>query len=109
MLTTKVLLNCVISPKGAQFMTINIKDFYLNTPMVCSEYMHLKMSDIWDHIIALYNLNKLTTTDGYVYVLIQKGMYSIPPQESCTTTTQETVSHQSYQQSTITPGFWKHD
>ena len=52
--------------------------FYLNKPMVCPEYMWLKVSDIPAHIIALYKLDKLTTTDGYVYVLIQKGMYSLP-------------------------------
>eukprot|EP00804_Cyclotella_cryptica_P006740 CCRYP_015699-RA/>CCRYP_015699-RA protein AED:0.48 eAED:0.59 QI:0/0/0/0.33/0/0.66/3/0/297 len=55
MLTTKVLLNSVISTKGARFMTIDIRDFYLNTPMVHPEYMRLKLSDIPDHIIALFN------------------------------------------------------
>eukprot|EP00804_Cyclotella_cryptica_P014541 CCRYP_004835-RA/>CCRYP_004835-RA protein AED:0.45 eAED:0.39 QI:0/0/0/1/0/0/2/0/241 len=74
MLTTKVLLNA----KGARIMTIDIRDFYLNTPMVCPKYMCLKVSDIPDHIITLYNLGKLATTDGYVYVLTQKGMYSLP-------------------------------
>eukprot|EP00804_Cyclotella_cryptica_P013851 CCRYP_018168-RA/>CCRYP_018168-RA protein AED:0.40 eAED:0.40 QI:0/0/0/1/0/0/2/0/444 len=32
MLTTKVLLNSVVSTVGARFMTIDIKDFYLNGP-----------------------------------------------------------------------------
>jgi len=110
MLTTKVLLNSVISTKGARFMTIDIKDFYLNTPVVRPEYMHLKVSDIPHHIIALYNLDKLTTTEGYVYVLIQKGMYGLPQagiiaqqlHEKCLTI-------KGYRQSTIMPGFWKHD
>eukprot|EP00804_Cyclotella_cryptica_P031351 CCRYP_012175-RA/>CCRYP_012175-RA protein AED:0.45 eAED:0.45 QI:0/-1/0/1/-1/1/1/0/124 len=78
MLTTKVLLNSVISTKGALFMTIDIKDFYLNTPMACPEYMQLKLSDIPDHIIALYKLDTLATTNGYAYVLIQKGIYGLP-------------------------------
>eukprot|EP00804_Cyclotella_cryptica_P027184 CCRYP_017173-RA/>CCRYP_017173-RA protein AED:0.37 eAED:0.37 QI:0/0/0/1/1/1/2/0/314 len=46
--------------------------------MVRPEYMRLKLSDISDHIIKLYKLDKLVTTDGYVYVLIQKGMYGLP-------------------------------
>ena len=33
MLTVKILLNSVISTEGAKFMTVDIKDFYLNTPM----------------------------------------------------------------------------
>eukprot|EP00804_Cyclotella_cryptica_P019948 CCRYP_007857-RA/>CCRYP_007857-RA protein AED:0.46 eAED:0.46 QI:0/-1/0/1/-1/1/1/0/132 len=49
MLTTKILLNSAISTKGARFMTIDIKDFYLNTPMVRPEYMRLKLSDIRPH------------------------------------------------------------
>jgi hypothetical protein len=37
--TVKILLNSVISTDGAKFMTIDIKDFYLNTPMERYEYM----------------------------------------------------------------------
>ena len=33
LLTVKMLLNSVISTRGAKFMTLDIKDFYLNTPM----------------------------------------------------------------------------
>jgi hypothetical protein len=33
MITTKLLLNSIISTPGPRFMTIDIKDFYLNTPM----------------------------------------------------------------------------
>jgi hypothetical protein len=30
--TAKILINSIISTKGAKFLDINIKDFYLNTP-----------------------------------------------------------------------------
>ena len=33
MCTFKLLLNSIVSTQGAMFMTIDIKDFYLNTPM----------------------------------------------------------------------------
>ena len=33
LLTVKLLLNSIVSTLGAKFMTIDIKDFYLNTPM----------------------------------------------------------------------------
>jgi hypothetical protein len=33
LLTVKILLNSIISMPNAKFMTIDIKDFYLNTPM----------------------------------------------------------------------------
>ena len=32
-LTVNILLNSTISTPGARFMTLNIKDFYLMTPM----------------------------------------------------------------------------
>ena len=37
----KILLNSVLSTEGAKFMTIDIKDFYLNTPMERYEYMRM--------------------------------------------------------------------
>jgi hypothetical protein len=33
LLTVKLLINSIISTQGAKFMTMDIKDFYLNTPM----------------------------------------------------------------------------
>ena len=39
LLTVKLLLNSVVSTLNAKFMTIDIKDFYLNTPMSRYEYM----------------------------------------------------------------------
>jgi hypothetical protein len=39
LLTVKLLLNSIISTENARFMTMDIKDFYLNTPMARYEYM----------------------------------------------------------------------
>jgi hypothetical protein len=58
-------------------MTVNIKDFYLTTPMERPEFMRLKLSDIPGNIIDLYKLRDIAH-DGYVYVCIQKGMYGLP-------------------------------
>ena len=33
LLTNNLLINSTISTAGAKFMTLDIKDFYLNTPM----------------------------------------------------------------------------
>ena len=43
LLTVKLLLNSIISTPGTKFMTIEKKDFYLNTPTARYEYMHLKL------------------------------------------------------------------
>ena len=68
--TVKLILNSIVSTLNAHFMTINIKDFYLNTPMACSEYMHLKLSDLPNSVVKQYNLEAKATMDGYVHVEI---------------------------------------
>ncbi len=40
------MLNSVISRKGAWFSTIDIRNFYLHTPMVDPEYIRIKITDI---------------------------------------------------------------
>ena len=42
--TTKCLLNSTISTPGAQFMTLDIKDFYYGTAMAQYEYMKLALA-----------------------------------------------------------------
>ncbi len=73
-----VLLNSIISTKGAKCMTIDLKDFYLNTPMERPKYMRLKISDIPEEITEQYKLKEITTSDGHVYTEITKGMYGLP-------------------------------
>ena len=69
----KIILNSVISTKGAKFMMIDLKDFYLNTPMKRPEYVRLKMNDITEEIIKQYKLREIATSEGYVYMEITKG------------------------------------
>jgi hypothetical protein len=45
---------------------IDIKDFYLNTPMKQYKYMQLKMLEIPEEIIKEYKLNEILTEDGYI-------------------------------------------
>ena len=74
----KIHVNSILSTPGAKCLTMDIKDFYLNSPMKRPEYMKLKITDIPEEIIQEYNLMKLVTQDGYVYCEITKGMYGLP-------------------------------
>jgi hypothetical protein len=49
MVTVKLHLNSVISTKGACYCTIDLKDFYLMTPMTRPEYMYMKNEDQGPH------------------------------------------------------------
>ena len=80
--TVKILLNSVLSTPDAHFMMINLKDFYLNTPMDCYEHVCIPLTLIPKTIIKLYNLTDLMHK-GAVYAEVCKGMYGLP-QAGCT-------------------------
>jgi hypothetical protein len=75
--TVKILLNSVLSTPDARFMSVDIKDFYLNTPMARYEYMKIPVKDIPDSVMAQYQLTPLAR-NGSVLVEIRKGMYGLP-------------------------------
>ncbi len=56
MVTVKLHLNSVISTKSACYCTIDLKDFYLMTPMARPEYMRMKLKDLPAEFVELYNL-----------------------------------------------------
>jgi hypothetical protein len=78
MVTVKLHLNSTISTKNACYCTIDLKDFYLNSPMDRPESMHMKLSNLPPDFIKFYNLTNLANNNGTIYVKIQKGMYSLP-------------------------------
>jgi hypothetical protein len=78
LLTVKLLLNSIISTPNAKFMAMDIKDFYLNTPMARYEYMRLRIANMPEDVIAHYKLTDIAMHDGYIYCKIQKGMYGLP-------------------------------
>ena len=78
MLLAKILFNSVISTKSARFMTGDIKNFYLNTPLKRKEYIKLKLADIPEEVIIEYKLKNMSTKDESVYLEVSKGMYGLP-------------------------------
>ena len=75
--TVKILLNSVVSTPGAQFMTNDIQDFYLESEMPRYEYMWIPVKDIPDCIMEQYKLEGLIH-NGMILVKIRKGMYGLP-------------------------------
>ncbi len=110
LLTVKILINSIISTPGAKFMTMDIKDFYLNTLMARYKYMQLHIADMPDNIIEHYNLRDKATPDGYIYCKIQKGMYGLPQAGIIAQQLlEERLQKHGYCQSQTTAGLWKHD
>ena len=71
MLLVKILFNSIISTEGEKFMTADIKNFYLMTPLKRWEYIKLRLSDIPDEIVKEYNLKEIATKDGSIYVEVR--------------------------------------
>ena len=71
-MTVKMHLNSVTSTKGAQYCTIDLKDFYLNMLMEQPEYMQMKLKDLPEEFFDMYNLTKIVDDDSNVYIKIQK-------------------------------------
>jgi hypothetical protein len=58
-------------------MCIDVKNFYLNTPLDHPKYIRFHIEDIPDEIITIYNLRDIIH-ENYVYSEINKGMYGLP-------------------------------
>jgi hypothetical protein len=72
--TFKILINSTLSTKDATMIMMDIKSYYLGTPLPRFEYMKILLSRFPEEIIKKYNLNALAV-DGWVYIEIRKGMY----------------------------------
>ena len=77
MTTAKLLFNSVISTPGARFLTLDLKNFYLKTPLPTARYMKMKLDILPEEIIAKYNLRNIVH-NGWVYIKIKRGMYGLP-------------------------------
>ena len=109
MLLVKIMLNSVVSTPGARFMSIDIKNFYLATPMKRYEYIKLKLNTLPDEIIREYKLRDIATPDGAVYVEVRKGMYGLPQAGILANELLEKrLNKHGYFQSPQIPGLWAH-
>ena len=78
LLAVKLLLNIIFYTAGPKFFTMDIKNFYLNTPLPRYEYFRFKISDMPDDFIKSYVLYQKATKEGYLYVECRRGMYGLP-------------------------------
>jgi hypothetical protein len=89
-------------------MTMDIKDFYLNTPMDRYEYVMIPVSLIPKAIFDQYKLGPLVH-NGHVYVEIRKGMYGLPQAgQIANDALVPYLALHGYHQCTHTPGLFKH-
>jgi hypothetical protein len=95
---------------GAKYMTGDLKDFYLNTPMEWYKYVRLPIEGIPPISIIEHNLLPLVHK-GYVYAEVRRGMYGLLPQAGRIANDQLTafLTPKGYAPIPITPSLWRHD
>ena len=78
LLEMKLLLNSVISDAhiGVRFLSMDLKDMLLHTPMYSPEFMRVAMKYFPQDIIEKYNLDDIVH-NGYISIKIKKGMYGL--------------------------------
>jgi hypothetical protein len=67
-------------------MMMDIKSYYLGTPLPRFECMKMLLSRFSEEIVQKKNLNALAV-DGWVYIKISKGMYGLKQAGLLATTT----------------------
>jgi hypothetical protein len=107
--TAKILINGVISTLGANFLVIDITNFYLNTPLGRFEYMVINLSSLPQETIDKYNWIELAQ-DGKLLIEIQKGLYGLPHAGILANELlQCNLAKDCYRPTQHTHGLWKHD
>jgi hypothetical protein len=89
-------------------MCLDVKIFYLCTPVYSFEYMRIPIELIPQEITAEYNLFSLVS-DGHVYIEVQKGMYGLPQARILANQLLAlSLAIHGYHQTKFTPGLWRH-
>jgi hypothetical protein len=102
-----MLFNSVISTKDAQFMTMDISNFYLMTPLHCAEFIQFKLSDIPNEVTREYKLREKATKNRSIYIRAKRGMYGLPQAGLLAEELLEKrLNKHGYRQSKLVPGLW---
>jgi hypothetical protein len=106
--TFKILINSTLSTEDAAMMMMDIKNYYISTPLARFEYMKMLLSRFPEEIVQKYNLNVLAV-DGWVYIEIRKGMYGLKQAVLLANQLLQTrLAPFGYYQAHHTPGLWLH-
>jgi hypothetical protein len=106
--TFKILINSTLSTEDAVMMMMDIKNYYISTPLPRFEYMKMLLSRFPEEIIQKYNLSTLAV-DGRVNIEIRKGMYGLKQAGLLANQLLQTCLNPfGYYPSRHTPGIWLH-
>ena len=111
LLDTKIIVNSVISnaDEGARFITLDLKDYFLQSDLPEAEYMKIHGRYFFNNIRQKYNIDDLIANDGYVYCKIVKGCYGL--KQAAMLAHKKLIKHLKpfgYSPDFYAPNIWKH-
>ena len=77
-LTFKLHLRSAVFTLGEKFVTVNIRDVYLNKPMDRFEYTTPKLGYLPEDFVKKYNVEPKADKHGPVYVEVGKILFGLP-------------------------------
>jgi hypothetical protein len=105
----KIVINITLSMKDAEMMIMDVKNYYLGTPLHRYEYMRMLLSRLPEEIVNKYNLKALAV-GGWVYIEIRKGMYGLKQAGLLANQLlQKRLAPFCYHPARPTPGLWLHN
>jgi hypothetical protein len=106
--TFKILINSTLSTEDAAMMMMDIRNYYIGTPLPRFVYMKMLLSRFPEEIVQKYNLIALAV-GGWVYIEIRKGMYVLKQTGLLANQLLQTrLAPFGYYPARHTPGLWLH-
>jgi hypothetical protein len=106
--TFKILIKSTLSTEDAAMMMMDIKNYYLGTPLPWFEYMKMLLSRFPEEIVKKYNLHALAL-NGWVYIEIRKRMCGLKQAGLLANQLMQTrLAPFVYYPARHTPGLWLH-
>ena len=98
----------VLSKPNTKYMTIDIGNFYMNTPMDRYKYMRMNINEIPQEVIDEYDLLP-KVSDGYIYFRIKKAIYGLKQSGALANKMlAKILNKDGYYQAKHTKGLWLH-
>jgi hypothetical protein len=107
--TVKMHWNSVLSTEQSRYMTLDIKDFYLNSKLSDYEYIFIELRLIPEDFVQQYNLDKIAV-NGKILAEVRGGMYGLKQAGKIAhDDLKQHLKPYGYQPVQFTPGLWKHN
>ena len=107
MLVAKILFNSLVFTRNAKFISMDISNVYLMTPLKRPEYIHNSIKDIPVKIINKYKLRNIAYNNGSVHIQSNRDMYGLLQAGLfANKLLEKRINKRGYQQSKLVPGFW---